>query len=96
MAYKEDVEARYYADQEISFRLKELGFNDICNAYYDSNGKFKLKHNVSNSDTANCNCVAPLYHQVINWIKDNTQCDINAWSLDNVQILLMQIKPFLK
>lgn len=86
----------YYADQEISFRLKELGFNEKCNAYFDSNGKFKLKHNVTNDDCHNVNCACPLYHQVINWVKDNTQCDINVWSLDNEDILLMQIRPFLK
>lgn len=90
------MEYKYYADQEISFRLKELGFNEKCNAYFDSKGKFRLKQNITNYDCHEHNCACPLYHQVINWIVKERGCLINSWALDNIDILLMQIRPFLK
>jgi hypothetical protein len=89
------MEYLYYCDQEISFRLKEIGFNESCNAYFDSNGKFRLKNNIRNSDCNQDNCTSPLYHQVINWIVKNRDCPIQVWSLDNIELLLMQIRPFL-
>lgn len=85
---------QYYVNQEMAFKLKELGFNEICNAYY-KDGKFILKNNVQNMDCHENNCACPLYHQVINWITEYSACSIQVWALDNFELLDMQIKPFL-
>ena len=84
----------YYVNQEMAFKLKDLGFNKVCNAYY-SEGKFKLKNGVQNMDCHETKCVCPLYHQVINWLTEFSDCSIQVWALDDFELLDRQINPYL-
>lgn len=85
---------QYYVNQEMAFKLKKLGFNEACNAYYKE-GKFTLKNGVQNFDCHETNCVCPLYHQVINWLTEFSACSIQVWALNDFELLDIQITPFL-
>ena len=68
-----------FVTYEIAVKLKEKGFNDECNAYYEP-----LKHclNLSrvlqtNSLTENYNCItAPTISQVLKWLREVKGIDV--------------------
>jgi hypothetical protein len=65
-----------FVPYEQSLILKELGFDEPCFGYYNSQGNYCYEVNKTNSS---CNkpgmhgtyCTVPLYQQVFKWFRDN-------------------------
>lgn len=85
-----------FATYEISLKLKELGFNEECLAIYVNlvlkpvvqkpiSGEFNYKFkSVRNSVIVNSeNCSAPLWQQVIDWIRNEHSLHISIYRLNN-------------
>jgi hypothetical protein len=63
---------REFAPYEQSLALKELGFDEKCFSFYDSDGKlyesegyYKKGYNVSDEEV-----IAPLYQQAFRWFRE--------------------------
>jgi hypothetical protein len=60
----------------LALALKELGFDESCFGYYNSNGKFKTKQDeyelylICNSKWISPSCSAPTYSQAFRWFRE--------------------------
>jgi hypothetical protein len=60
----------------LALALKELGFDEPCFGYYNSNGKFKTKQDeyelylICNSKWISPSCSAPTYQQAFRWFRE--------------------------
>ena len=60
----------------LALALKELGFDEPCFGYYNSNGKFKTKQDeyelylICNSKWISPSCSAPTYSQAFRWFRE--------------------------
>lgn len=59
-----------YTDWVTAKKLKKLGFNQWCNAWYDSKGSihFDNAYGISPEKIHENNCLCPLWSQVENWL----------------------------
>lgn len=66
-----------FVPYELSYKLRDKGFNEECLAYYNSNGDLMpkkdktLKSGIKQIDLHELNTLAPLYQQIIDWFGFN-------------------------
>lgn len=64
---------KQFATYEIALKLKELGFNEECLGYYHVNEGYTKGYAFcysENTRTSDCSVLAPLWQQVIDWLRD--------------------------
>ena len=62
-----------FCTYEISLKLKELGFNEECLGYYHVNEGYTKGYAFcysENTRTSDCSVLAPLWQQVIDWLRE--------------------------
>ena len=64
-----------FATYEISLKLKELGFNEECLAFFLMRNDLRIKEykesgNKNSAFYNNTVCSAPLYQQIIDWFRE--------------------------
>jgi len=76
---------REFAPYEQSLALKELGFDEKCFSFYDSDGKlyesegyYKKGYNVSDEEV-----IAPLYQQAFRWFREKHNLMFQIFYLRN-------------
>jgi len=73
----------------LALALKELGFDEPCFGYYNSNGKFKTKQDeyelylICNSKWISPSCSAPTYSQAFRWFREKYKLYLNIESQKN-------------
>lgn len=73
----------------ISLKLKELGFNEECLAYYHNHVEPYLVKNGNFTKNSEQNlyyddCTAPLWQQVIDWFRDDKKINIEITRFPNI------------
>ena len=77
---------KQFVTYEIALKLKELGFDEECLGYYTINNKgllypYNKSKYINRKDFL---CVAPLYQQIIDWLREKHLIDIdNGWCISN-------------
>ena len=76
----------YFVTQEQAESLKELGFKDVCLAYYRE-GELILKPSYQDSNT-----IAPLIIQAIDWLANELGVGVNSINDGIVKLRLLRKK----
>ena len=58
-----------FVPYELAVKLKQLGFDEPCFAYYDT-GIFTFWYHSEQQPDLVLNCTAPLYQQAFRWFRD--------------------------
>jgi hypothetical protein len=73
----------------LALALKELGFDEPCFGYYNSNGKFKTKQDeyelylICNSKWISPSCSAPTWQSAFRWFREKYKLYLNIESQKN-------------
>ena len=65
-----------FVPYELALRMKQLGFDEPCFGYYNSNGEFKTKQDeyelylICNSKWISPSCSAPTFSQAFRWFRE--------------------------
>lgn len=65
-----------FVPYEIALKLKELGFDETCLAIYHRNGDISFSKTIAHNEYYGQECMAPLYQQVVDWLRDTHQLQI--------------------
>ncbi len=83
---------KLFVSYEIAKQLKEKGFDEECFCYYDEGHELNLKSGrsfggIMVQDCHQSNIIAPLYQQVIDWLREKHNIDIwvSPFTLENLQ-----------
>jgi len=55
---------------ELALRMKQLGFNEPCLAFYGDENDFSMDSSRKNNPFRKTECVAPLYQQAFRWFRE--------------------------
>lgn len=75
-----------FVTYEIASKLKNLGFDNIlCFGYYTNKGEYldtsKKYHKQQSIDDLQDKCLAPLWQQVIDWIREKYNISLEIFTL---------------
>jgi hypothetical protein len=109
-----EIKKELFATHELSKLAKEKGFDDECFCFFEvENGEFYIEEFVyyeekrknSTVDNFYCDCTAPLYDQLTNWLRDEKDIDItimpvfrekcgyDSFKRDGYTFEIMRIQP---
>lgn len=110
-----EIKEELFATFELSKLAKEKGFDEDCYCYYESLDNeigylekiiyYQEERKNSNFESFNSVCVAPLYDQLTNWLRDTKDIDItimpvfrekcgyDSFKRDGYTFEIMRIEP---
>jgi hypothetical protein len=84
----EDLQ-KEFVPYELAIRMEQLGFDEPCLGYYNSNGKFKTKQDeyelylICNSKWISPACSAPTWQSAFRWFREKYKLYLNIESQKN-------------
>jgi len=78
-----------FVPYELALKMKQLGFDEPCFGYYNSNGKFKTKQDeyelylICNSKWISPSCSAPTWQSAFRWFREKYKLYLNIESQKN-------------
>lgn len=92
---KNHLMKKHFATYEISLKLRVIGFDEPCFGYYDDKKKFEFIIDSGNdpvlkNQLTGSSIVAPLWQQVIDWLREKHKMEIN---IDNYYRNTVGYKP---
>jgi hypothetical protein len=62
-----------FVPYKLALRMKQLGFNEPCLAFYGDENDFSMDSSRKNNPFRKTECVAPLYQQAFRWFREKYQ-----------------------
>jgi hypothetical protein len=59
-----------FVTYELALRMKQLGFNEPCLAFYGDENDFSMDSSRKNNPFRKTECVAPTYSQAFRWFRE--------------------------
>jgi hypothetical protein len=59
-----------FVPYKLALRMKQLGFNEPCLAFYGDENDFSMDSSRKNNPFRKTECVAPLYQQAFRWFRE--------------------------
>jgi len=59
-----------FVPYELALRMKQLGFDEPCFAFYGDENDFSMDSSRKNNPFRKTECVAPLYQQAFRWFRE--------------------------
>ncbi len=59
-----------FVPYELALRMKELGFNELCLAFYGDENDFSMDSSRKNNLFRKCECIVPLFSQAFRWFRE--------------------------
>jgi hypothetical protein len=62
-----------FVPYKLALRMKQLGFNEPCLAFYGDENDFSMDSSRKNNPFRKTECTAPLYQQAFRWFREKYQ-----------------------